>query len=324
MEIETPEVKSEAPERGYTEEQAAEELLKRWTKDKPESDKQDNPEESTDTPETESVDEGEEPQEDEDTEIDVAGEKFKLPKHLKEQAERIQAKAKEVEAGATRKFQESAEARKLAEAHFKQAEKLHEVVSAHADIFADYKAVNNRLAQLAKVDANALSQADPVALTRLNAEFNQLQLARGQIENALRNAAGNMEKVRSEAQKAKIAEIADFATKNIKGWSDDYSNKLLDYVVNDIGAPPEEIQGNMSKWLVKLIDKAYRGDAVQSAKPWEKKATGKQSTLTPGASGRPQGSAQKAFETAQTRLKKTGSLEDAAVALLARSKLRKR
>ena len=75
--------------------------------------------------------------------------------------------------------------------------------------------------------------------------------------------------------------------------------------------------------LLKLIDLAYKGHKVQSSSPRDKRVLSSQ-TLKPGSAGQANTNAKTAAEKATARLKKTGNVSDAAMALLARSNIRKR
>jgi hypothetical protein len=191
---------------GLTEEQATQELLKRWVKE-PEkapasadvTDEEAEVKEPEGDPETEEEPEETEPEEGE-VEIDVAGEKFRLPKEVTETVKRIEAKAKEVEAGATRKFQEAADLRKAVETQTKAVVELQKVAQANAQLLGDHAMVTRRIAQLENIDINA---TDAETLTRLNAEYNQLQAAERRIAAQYQENVSKMREEEAKAIKAK-------------------------------------------------------------------------------------------------------------------------
>lgn len=320
---------TEVSSAGITEDQAAGALLAKWgvsddapaaeeteeehTEDQAQADDQTDEEPEEQTEEAESG----------DVEIDVAGEKFKLPPALAEQAKRIEAKAKEVEAGATRKFQEAAEIRKAADTQFKALQELQTIAHQQADLLADHKMVSNRLSQLEQVNVQQLSEQDPVALTRLNAEFNQLMAAKQRIENAYQQRLQESEKAKGAVNTERISRLQQFAERNIKGWSDDYSNKLMQFAVKDIGYDPDQLRQSVDESLIKLIDLAYQGYKVRSADPKAKQVTTSK-TLKPGSAAQVKTNATMTADKAFQRLKKTGNVESAAMALLARSGTKRR
>lgn len=319
---------TEVESAGITEEQAASALLAKWAGDEaPEAEEsEEEPTEdqaqADDQPEEEADEETPEP-ESGDVEIDVAGEKFKLPPALAEQAKRIEAKAKEVEAGATRKFQEAAEYRKATDSQYKAVQELQTIAHQQADLLADHKLVTNRLAQLEQVNVQQLSEQDPVTLTRLNAEFNQLMAAKQRIENAYQQRLQESEKAKTAAQASRVQVLQQFAERNIKGWSEDYSNKLIQFAVKEIGYDPDQLRQSVDEPLIKLIDLAYQGHKVRSADP-KAKQVNPTKTLKPGSAAQVKTNATMTADKAFQRLKKTGNVESAAMALLARSGTKRR
>ena len=321
---ETPEVPS-----GMTEEQATSALLKRMgvgEEPPPEEEKPEEPEapEADEAkPDAEEEPEEEPSEESEEVEIDVAGEKFKVPAALKEQAERIQAKAKEVEAGATRKFQEAADLRKLAETQTEHAKQIAQLSEQEVDLLANKRMVARRLQQIQSIDFSSLADQDPVAVTKLNAEFNQLTLADRQIDAALQQTRDQSKAKTGEVEQARMTHLGEWAKKNVKGWSDDYSQTLLEFSVKELGADPTALRNVMSEPVLKALDLAYRGWKVQTTDPKAKLATSTK-TLKPGAAGQMKTTALHTAEKAVQRFKKSGSVDDGAAALLARMNAKRR
>lgn len=313
---------------GISEEQAASEILKKMgvgneppPEDEPEADPPD-PEADEASPDAEEDPEAE-PEESEEVEIDVAGEKFKVPAALKEQAERIQAKAKEVEAGATRKFQEAADTRKLAEVQIEQAKAIAQVSEQELDLLANQRTVQARLQQILSIDSNALAESDPVTLTKLNAELMRLQAASQQIDAALQQTRTTRKAKEDEAVTARMTHLGDWSKKNIPGWSDDYSQTLLEFSVKELGADPQALRNVMSEPVLKALHLAYKGWKVQTTDPKAKQVTATK-TLKPGAAGTAKTNAQVSAQKAVNRLRQTGSVDDAAAAILARMNAKRR
>lgn len=314
---------------GLTEEQATQELLKRWTakEEKPqaEASEESTEEESTEeqpqgdaTPEEETPEE-EAPEEGE-VEIDVAGEKFKLPAAVTETVKRIEAKAKEVEAGATRKFQEAADLRKAVEVQTKAVVELQRVATANAQLLGDHAMVSRRLQAIEGIDINT---ADPEQLTRLNAEYNQLQAAKSRIEAQYQANVSQMRDEEAKALQAKQEHAEKLLSTHLKGWGPEKAKALAEYAKSR-GAPAEVLQGITDAWMVEILDDAMYGRQMRESKPnLTKRVQDAPKTLKPGGSGTKSAISQKAVE-ATARLKKSGSIDDAVMALLARSNARKR
>ncbi len=326
-------VQPEVPQ-AMTEEQGAEALLARWgvgdkleTEEEPEAQAEDQPQ--GDDPEQEPEAQAEDGEtedaeaQSEEIEIDVAGEKFKLPPAIAEQAKRIEAKAKEVEAGATRKFQEAADLRKFAESQIEAVKKIQEVALEQADIIADHRSITRRMQQIEQMDFNTLAENDPVAVTKLNAEYVQLQSAKQRAEAAYQQAEAKKQQETQAQTAQRFQRLQEFAQKNIKGWSDDYSNKLLEFSVKQLGADPEALRSVMSEPVIKALDLAYKGWTLSQTDPKLKQVITSK-TLKPGASGQVKSNAVQAVEKTQKSLKKSGSVDDAAALILARSQMKRR
>ena len=315
---------------GMTEDQAASELLKKWgVSEESEASPEGEPEEEAPVAEAEEAtpdadDETEdEPDESGEIEIDVAGEKFKVPAALKQQAERIQAKAKEVEAGATRKFQEAADLRKTVETRAEQVGRMQQIAQAQADLLADHRMVMKRLAAYEQINVQELGHNDPAALTRINAEYNQLTTAKQRLEHAYQQAVGAMDAQNTQAKQARQQFVQEFASKNIKGWGAESNDRLGEYVSGK-GIERDSVLAVLEhdpRFLLILEDAAY-GQKVRSSTP--QKAQPKAQTLKPGGSGLTKPANVQKAQQSMDRLKKTGSTDDAAMALLARSAIRKR
>lgn len=324
----TPE--TEVGSAGITEEQAMQQILGRWqAKTEP---KQETPEEAPAQAEPEQAQadaqEEAEPQEepeqtaedDGEDEIDVAGQKFKVPRAFKDTAERIQAKAKEVEAGATRKFQEAADLRKAVEVETKAVQQLRQIAEKHADILADHRMVTRRLQQLEQIDING---TDAETLTRLNAEYNQLQAAKGRLEQAYQQGIAGMQAEQAKALKARQEHAEKIVSQRIKDWSPTKAQALAEYAVQR-GAPVEVLNTITEPWMVEILDDAAYGRKMREHKSTlEKRVVQAQPTLRPGSAGtKPKAEAK--LDEAMARLKRTNRPEDAAMALLARSSIRKK
>ena len=311
---------------GLTEDQAVAQILGRWgVTDEPKTEPaQEEPQEEAQAEQPEgdvqaSEEPSEEPEQEDEAEIDVAGEKFKVPAQFKDTAQRIQAKAKEVEAGATRKFQEAADLRKSAETQLEAVKQLQKLASAQADLLADHKMVAKRLQQLESVD---IQNTDSDTLTRLNAEYNQLQAAQRRIEQQLTKSDEEMRAEEMKAMQAKIAHANETLKTRIKGWGPEKAKSLTEYAISR-GAPPEALAGITDAWMVEILEDAAYGRQMREHKSTvDKRIVQTPKTLKPGASGKTTAPAAKA-EQALQRVKQTGSMNDAVAALLMRSQVKR-
>lgn len=315
-------------EGGISEDAAASEILKRMGVGSEPPAEVDEPEQTEDEqPEGDAQSEEEpedtETEESEEVEIDVAGEKIKLPAQAAEVARKVEAKVKEIEAGATRKFQEAAETRKLADAQLEQAKAIAQVSEQELELLSNQRAVNARLQQILSIDSNALAETDPVQLTRLNAELMRLQAASQQIDAAIQQTRHTRKQKEGEAMSARLNHLGEWSKKNIPGWSDDYSQTLLEFSVKELGADADALRNVMSEPVLKALHLAYKGWKVQTTDPKAKQVTTAK-TVRPGGTGQSKTSGQEAVEKANRRFGQTKKVDDAAAAILARMSAKRR
>jgi hypothetical protein len=312
-------VTPETEDQGLTEQQATDELLKRWAPKEEPKDEAEPVTEEAEQPEgeAEATEETEEA-EPADIEIDVAGEKFKFPVAVAETVKRIEAKAKEVEAGATRKFQEAADLRKATETQQKAVAELQKVAHANAQLLGDHAMVSRRLAQLEAIDINA---TDAETLTRLNAEYNQLQAAQRRITDQYQANVTQMRDEEAKAVKAKREHSEKILQAHIKGWGPEKAKALAEYA-SSRGAPSEVLSQITDAWMVEILDDAIYGRQMKESKQTlTKRVQETPKTLKP--SGTKVQATQKA-EALFQKAKKSGTTDDAVMALLARANSRKR
>ena len=315
---------------GLTEDQAVQAIMARWSKaEKPEPEQPAAPQEEAQeaessaeqpTSDAPAEEEAEEAADSGEIEIDVGGAKFKAPKALQDTFKQVEAKVKEIEAGATRKFQEAADLRKAVEVQTQAVAQIQKIAEANADLLADHRMVVRRLEQLEGVDINSVGAED---LSRMNAEFNRLQAAKTRIESQY---AQNVQKWRDEDAKAFQArrEHAEkIVASQIKGWSPEYGKKLAEYAISR-GAPAEALNGISDAWMVQILDDAAYGYAMRQKTPQvTKRVAETPKTLAPGAPGTKSATSAK-VQSAEARFKKSHSVDDAAMLLLARAQSRRK
>lgn len=311
---------------GLTERGAVDQLLSKWGKpDKVEQQEEPAEEAEVEQPEgdaqTEAETTDEAPAAEEgDVEIDVAGEKFKLPAKLTDTVKRIEAKAKEVEAGATRKFQEAADLRKAVELQSQSYAQLQQIAEANADLIGEHKMIANRLDVLTKINPNGV---DPETLSKLNFEYNQLVTAKQRIEAQYGQNVQAAQAEYGKAMQAKAEHAEKLLSQHIKGWGQDTKRKIAEYAMSK-GAPAEALSGITDPWMVMVLEDAMHGHAMRQARPAVKRVVEQAKTLAPTSAGPKTTTAQVKSKIAMSRLQKTGSVQDAAMALLAKAETRKR
>ncbi len=322
------------PEVAYhTTEDAAQALLARWNSraETPDADASESEAQEADEPADEPVAEqadeatadaaGETPSEVDEVEIDVAGEKFKLPKTLSEQAQRIQQKAKDLEAGTTRKFQEVAEIRKAAEAERELTQFVGKLTAQQTDLIADLRAANRELEQLQEVNVLQLHEQDPVAASRVTARMMQLQTAQQRLNAQLQQSANQIRQAEEQHRAQQMERGLQHLQKLIPSFTESTKQELAQYIATRQLTP----EGKAALWDAEVIAAFHDAKKFRemSAKPVVKKAAEPPKTLRPGTAAAPNTSAKQRVEAIKARAAKTGSTEDFAALLLAQSNLKR-
>lgn len=254
----------------------------------------------------------------EEYEFDLAGHKFRMGKdNLKEVLPQVQAKAKELESGAQRKFQEAAEARK-------HADEFGQLVAQNAELFGEFKSVSAELQHLHSLDLEAMSDSDPVRAQKAAFRLMQLQQRHGNLQQQLQQADAQMKQSRAQANQKAVDEVRQYAQTSIKGWSQDLDRALGDYVVKNRVKSDSVSALTTDPALYELAVKAYKYDTLQATKPIaEKKVQDAPKTLKPNSTNTTVTSAQVRARDAWGKFEKSGSMDDAVEAYLARQKVRK-
>lgn len=255
----------------------------------------------------------------EEYEFDLAGHKVRLSKeNLKDQLPLIQAKAKELEAGSQRKFQEAAEVRK-------NAEQFAQLVAQNTELVAEYRGVTTELDRLQKLDLEALSDSDPVTAQKALLRMTQLQQRQATLLQGVNQTHAQLQNARAEQRARDVAAVRTYAQTSIKGWTQDLDRALGDYVVKNAVAPESVERLTSDPRLYEMAVKAYKFDTLQAAKPAiEKRAAEAPRTLKPNSANQTVTSAQVKARDAWGKFEKTGRMDDAVNAYLARQKVKGR
>lgn len=260
-----------------------------------------------------------------EVELDVAGEKFKLPAKLAEHAERIQSKVKDLERGAQSKFSEAAEIRKAAEAERQQIAELRKLVEARAPVLGEYQAVTAQLQGLQGIDLASLSDTDPVTAQKALAQMMQLQQKQAALVGKLRQADAEFSQKEAQVKSERASKGKEHLDKAIPGgWTAERRQAVTEYV-SQRGLSAEAVEAaNYDPVLVEVLYKAAQWDSLQAKKPEiNKRANEAPKTLRPNAAGSTQSVQRANTEKAIQAHKKVGNLESAAAAILARARIRK-
>ena len=252
----------------------------------PDEDADDNASDEGDGEETDD-EEGE--QEPEDYEINIGGERLKVPKGSvpQEVLAKVEEFSKGIEASYTKKFQDVSERSKALEAREETVTKLQSLSDEAQTAYARGLHLKTELDQLRGIDLNALWQSDPDKARRASDLISQK-------ESELSNVIAQVSKAETEFSRAQEAETSrrmeegrQVVEKRIPGFSEK-ANEVVDYAVKEFGISKQEAeQWPLNPMTAEMAYKAMMYDKMQTAqktkpatkaqpaKPFTAKAKGK-------------------------------------------------
>jgi len=223
--------------------------------------------------------------EEEQDEIEVDGKKYALPKSAAEKlkAERL------MQADYTRKTQEVAEQRKAIEQHQQQLQQQAQFQQTYINEVAKVTAIDERLAEYAKLNLSEYIDTDPVAVMKVQEEIRMLQMQRSEVVNSLTQKQ-QMQAMEQQQNTAKqLQQANDYLAREIAGWSQQRSDELMNYS-KSFGIPEEAIsQAVLSNpAFAKIIDKANQFDKLvkdRTTKPKQEASTPPPTRITSKSGG---------------------------------------
>jgi hypothetical protein len=175
-------------------------------------------EEETEVPEVEGEETEVEPEEDSE-EIDYNGEKYKVPKALKE--------GFLMQQDYTKKTQEVAEQRKTLEA---QHQAFQQQVQFHIQDFAALHAIEQQLAQYQNVNWNELIDQDPVEAMKLERQYRSLAEAHQQTQYKIQQAQ-QQSSLQSQQEIVRLREQGREAlARELNDWSPEVGKEVATYI----------------------------------------------------------------------------------------------
>jgi hypothetical protein len=196
--------------------------------------------------------------EDDSEEIDFDGEKYKVPKKLKD--------GFLMQSDYTRKTQELARMREAVEARATETAKEAEARKGLEKEIGRLTLIDEQLEQYQKVDWAALRAANP---EQANTHFQDYALLRDQRENL---AAKVQRDVQERSQKSqqdfakRYAETNEVLARDIKGWNQELADNLRNFAIANGVSQSELAELAISAPKVKLLHKAYLGEQLSTAK----------------------------------------------------------
>ena len=207
---------------------------------------------------------GDDPEGDDDDAEDVEfeGEKYRLPRKLKDALMR--------QADYTRKTQEAAEIRRAAEAREaslqderEQLQQAREFQSRHMKELGQLAAIDQQLERYQRLDWSALIDSDPIQAQKVNLEYQQLRDQRNQTEQRIRQA--DEQALAEQWQRAAKLneENRRKLTEYIPDWSDTKAREVRDFAIRQ-GLPARQVDSVVDARQIAILHKAYLYDQLAS------------------------------------------------------------
>lgn len=205
------------------------------------------------------------PSDEDSEEVDYEGQKYRVPKPLKEALLR--------QADYTRKTQEVSEQRRALEQDQQSFQQVQQLRQQHMQGYAQLMAIEGQLKQFEGLNLMQLNDTDPVSAQRLLIQRQQLIEARQNVAASLQQAEAQALEKQQTAFAKRLEESRAVVAREIPNWSPEKGKALAAFAVSR-GAPADVIANVTEPWLVKLIHDAHEYHQLQAkaAKPPPKPA----------------------------------------------------
>ena len=207
--------------------------------------------------------------EDDSEEVEYEGERYSLPKKLKEAIMR--------HSDYTQKTMKLADEAKAYETKNREFQDFQNAWRESAKDYATIQTIDARLEQFHKLtpaDWNKMMDDDLVQTNKLQLEFNQLRYERDQLAQSLSNKE-NERRIRAQQETAKREEEGrSVLTREIKGYGPELERNLRDYAVAQGVPGSKELKFTQFPHETKILHKAFLYDQLkkQAQKPKEAEA----------------------------------------------------
>ncbi len=193
-------------------------------------------------------------------EVDFNGNKYKIPKELAP----IIAKAENLEAGVTKRFQEAAELRKSAEAQLQTFQKEQQINSELVREISQLTAVEQRLTQFQNVNWQQWQQTDPQAANAAMAEMMQLQTAQRQLHGHVEGRRAEIGAIHEQRAATVTSQAIEALSKPDpdKGWAGKFDVATRDTLTKfgkEMGYTDQELAGTNHPLMIKTLNLARIG-----------------------------------------------------------------
>lgn len=237
----------------------------------------------TDQAETEGApDEGQ--PEDDTEEVDWDGEKYRVPKPLKDALLR--------QADYTRKTQELAEQRRTVEQHFQSLTQQAELQQQTLEHRVNLRTVEQQLQQFQNTDWSAYSaNYGAEATAAAMASWQQYRDAKAELEGAIAKTETDFRQISERSTANAIAQAEQVLSREIEGWSPQLVTTLAGYAAENFGITPQELRdsvvnpdGTADTRTFKVLARLHKAEtelAQLKAQTQKAQQAAKQASVTP-------------------------------------------
>lgn len=199
----------------------------------------------------EQPDDESQPDESDEEELELDGQKYKIPKALKPLVM--------MQSDYTQKTQQLAEQRRSFEAQQAQTQ---QTIQQNIDDIATIRAIENRVNYLSQVDFRALSDNDPLQAQQLFIELQQLKDTKQNVINNISQREQQRQQLAQQQQQQLLEQGNATLAKELPGWGKDLAVKIMTFAQNDLGFSPQELQQVTDPRIVKALHAAMVGQQV--------------------------------------------------------------
>ena len=220
-------------------------------------------------------DEGAEPDV-EFVEIERNGKRYSVPKELEGEFM--------MQADYTRKRQAAAEQEKALTAREQQIADRSQATDDELQARAALMGLDSQINQYGQLDWQKYLSEDPVGAQAEYVKYQEMKHARGQVAGMLETAQKQRSEQMEQAIATRLQETAEYAHKNIKGWSPSLDEKISDFAVKELGFEHQQLRRALNPQLYRMMHLAYLGQQTMTKLDAKPAATSQAKPLTTIAS----------------------------------------
>lgn len=170
---------------------------------------------------------------DDDEEVEYEGNKYKVPKELKDALLR--------QADYTRKTQAVADKDRELDRREQEFQQRSEVQQRHIQDYAQLHALDNELQRYQKIDWQTLIDQDPVEAMKLDRQYRTLSENRMGVVQRIQEVEAQQQFQRQQEYAKAMESGHEVLKREIPGWSQDKAKEIREFAVKELGIAEKQI-----------------------------------------------------------------------------------